>query len=90
MIPIYTLLSRIRWDREFGRGEFTIGYYDRVLDEIIRVPFSEIIFTSGNKTSIQLMDIEGIIQSVPLHRIKEVYKDNELIWHRENQWNLEK
>jgi uncharacterized protein (UPF0248 family) len=36
------------------------------------------------------MDIEGVIQSIPLHRIKEVYKDNELIWHRENQWNLEK
>lgn len=82
MISIYTLLSRIRWDREFGRGEFTIGYYDRVLDEIIRVPFSEIIFTSGNKKSIQLMDFDGIIQSIPLHRIKEVYKDNELIWHR--------
>ena len=82
MIPIYDLLSRIRWDREFGRGEFQIGYYDRIEDRIIRVPFSEIIFTEGDKKSIQIMDYDGIIQSIPLHRIKEVLKDNDLIWNR--------
>jgi uncharacterized protein (UPF0248 family) len=83
MIPIHKLLSRIRWDKEFGCGNFAIGYYDRLLGQIIRVPFSEIIFTPDNHNSIQIMDHEGVIHSVPLHRIKEVYKDNESIWHRE-------
>lgn len=29
MTPIHELLSRIRWDKEFGRGRFEIGYFDR-------------------------------------------------------------
>jgi len=44
MIPIQDLLHRIRWDPEFGRGEFVIGYYDRIEHEIIHVPFREIKF----------------------------------------------
>ena len=26
---------------------------------------------------------EAVLQSIPLHRIREVYKDGELIWHPE-------
>ena len=84
MIPIHELLSRIRWDKEFGRGDFVIGYYDRVLEEIIQVPFAELIFPPDSRNSIRIMDYDGVVHSVPLHRIKEVYKDNELIWHREH------
>jgi uncharacterized protein (UPF0248 family) len=40
MITIRALLNRIRWDREFGRGEFTIGYFDRLERRIIVVPLS--------------------------------------------------
>jgi hypothetical protein len=29
MTPIHDLLSRIRHDKEFGRGRFEIGYWDR-------------------------------------------------------------
>lgn len=32
MIPIHDLLSRIQWDREFGRDAFVLGYYDRILE----------------------------------------------------------
>lgn len=82
MIPIHQLLSRIRWDREFCRGHFAIGYYDRVGNEIVRVPFSEIIFSPDDHDSIRVMDHDGIVHSVPLHRIREVYRNSELIWHR--------
>jgi uncharacterized protein (UPF0248 family) len=82
LIPIHQLLSRIKWDREFGRGHFEIGYYDRVADAIIRVPFSDLIFSPDENRSVKIMDDEGIVHSLPLHRIKEVYRDNQLIWHR--------
>ena len=82
MIPIHNLLSRIRWDREFGQGEFALGYYDRMLKEVVRVSFSGVIFPAGKHDAIQVLTREGVIRSIPLHRIKEVYKDNELIWHR--------
>lgn len=82
MIPIHRLLSRIRWDAEFGQGDFTLGYYDRVRAEIIKVPLAEILFPRGRADVIQVMTPEGLMQSIPLHRIREVYKDNTLIWHR--------
>ena len=75
MQPIHELLNRIRWDREFGRASFAIGYYDRVADKIIRVSFSEIVRVPGDTFSFQLIDREGQSHTIPLHRIREVYRD---------------
>jgi len=83
MIPIQDLLHRILWDPEFGRGEFVIGYYDRIEHEIILVPFREIRFPKDGPGIFELIDHEGQTHSIPLHRVKSVYKDGELIWHRE-------
>lgn len=43
-ILIWDLLSRIRWDTEFGNTECVIGYWDRVGRRLIRVPFRRIRF----------------------------------------------
>ena len=84
MMPIHELLNRIRWDREFGRANFVIGYYDRLEDRIIRVPLGEIFFEPGDHFSFDLIDRDGELHSIPLHRIKEVYRDEVLIWQREH------
>jgi uncharacterized protein (UPF0248 family) len=82
MIPIHELLSRIRWDRQFGEGDFVIGYYDRVEDAVIRVPMRELFFQPDNHFAFDLIDRDGVLHSVPLHRIREVYRNDKLIWHR--------
>jgi uncharacterized protein (UPF0248 family) len=82
MITIRELLNRIRWDREYGRAEFAIGYFDRVEDRILIVPLGEILFTSGGSFSFQLTDREEVEVSIPLHRICRVYRNHELIWQR--------
>ncbi len=84
MIPIHELLSRIRWDRQFGAGDFVIGYYDRVEDTVIRVPMRELFFQPDNHFAFDIIDQDGVLHSVPLHRIREVYRDDKLIWHREH------
>ncbi len=61
MQPIHELLSRIRWDRKFGRGSFEIGYLDRVEEQIIRIPFDEIIQAPGNSFSFQIIDRDGVL-----------------------------
>ena len=82
MIPIQDLLNRIVWDKDFGRGSFEIGYYDRVKDEVIRAPFQQITFIPGDHFAFYLYGIDGEQSSIPFHRVREVYKNGELIWQR--------
>src|SRR5229473_995016 len=44
MIPIHELLNRIRWDPEFARGSFELGYYDRAENRVILVPLKGVSF----------------------------------------------
>ena len=82
MQPIHELLSRIRWDTEFARGRFQIGYFDRVADRIVLVPFHEIRFPEGESEIFELLNDEGEAQSIPFHRVREVHKDGQVIWQR--------
>jgi uncharacterized protein (UPF0248 family) len=82
MIPIHELLNRIRFDAEFARGDFQLGYYDRAEDRIILVSLREISFPSDSPQTFQLTDAEGQNHRIPFHRVREVYKDSQRIWHR--------
>lgn len=85
MIPIQELLARIRWDDEFAKGDFVIGYYDRVAEMVIQVPLRQIHVTQGDHFFFQITDPDGSIHEIPFHRVREVYKNKELIWHREHR-----
>ncbi len=82
MQPIRKLLSRIRWDRDFGQGSFEIGYLDRVAGEIIRIPFRELVIEPEERESFGVLDAEGVYQRIPFHRVREVYRNGECIWRR--------
>ncbi|MCG6899870.1 MAG: DUF504 domain-containing protein [Gammaproteobacteria bacterium] len=84
MIPIHELLNRIRWDREYGQADIEIGYYDRLEQRIIRVPMRSIFFEPGDHFAFDLYDHEGELHSIPLHRVKQVFRNGELIWQREH------
>ena len=82
MIPIHELLARIRWDPEFGRGNFEIGYWDRVEGKTLRIPLALMHPDSANPHELQFVDEEGVIHTLPLHRIREVVRDGVVIWRR--------
>lgn len=84
MKPIQELLNRIRWDEEYSKADFAVGYYDRVENRIIHVPFRELYFDRNDHFNFQLLDEDGISHTIPFHRIKEVYKNGDLIWQREH------
>jgi uncharacterized protein (UPF0248 family) len=84
MIPIHELLNRIKWDDEFGRAEFIIGYYDRIQNEIVKVPLKEMSFEKEDHFDFELIDDIGETHTIPLHRIREIYRDSKLIWHRKD------
>lgn len=84
MQTILDLLNRIRWDSEFSQGSFEIGFDDHVAHQHIRIPFDAMQFDMHDHFFFHYYDEEGEGHDVPLHRIKSVYKDGELIWHREH------
>jgi uncharacterized protein (UPF0248 family) len=82
MTPIQDLLHRIQWDPQFGQGRFVIGYYDRVSGRVERVPFQQLSLGSGNRFSFELVSANGQVRMVPLHRVREVWRNGQLIWQR--------
>lgn len=85
MILLQELLNRIRWDGDFGRGRFDLGYYDRVEDRIITVPFQQLILTAGDHFAFQLITPAGELIAIPFHRVRQVRKDGVLIWDRKQK-----
>jgi uncharacterized protein (UPF0248 family) len=82
MIPIHQLLSRIRWDKEFGTGYFEIGCEDHHTKKLVRIPFTRIHFEPGNQFSFHLEEETGEMVVIPFHRIRQVFRDGVLIWNR--------
>ena len=82
MTPIRELLNRIRWDADFARGKFELGYFDRVENRVIVVPFESVEFSKDDSRAFRLLDAEGRLHRIPFHRVREVYKDGQCIWRR--------
>jgi uncharacterized protein (UPF0248 family) len=83
MRPIHELLNRIRWDDKFAQADFIIGYYDRSRNDVIKIALNKIYFDKDDHFDFELTDDTGEHHSIPLHRIRQVYRNGELIWERE-------
>lgn len=80
MQPIHELLNKIRWDLNFI-GDFQIAFEDRASPELVRVSIREMRFTES-RFAFEITNEEGVAVSIPMHRIRKVYRDGELIWKR--------
>lgn len=83
MIPIHELLARMRWDPEFGRARFEIGYFDRGKKSLVHVPFERVRIPEEHGFAFEAVEDDGTVHSVPYHRVREVWRDGVLIWSRE-------
>ena len=84
MQTIQDLLNKIRWDPNFSQGHFEIGFDDHVEQCLVRIAFDAMQFDQKDHFFFHYFDQDGTEHDVPLHRIKSVYKNGELIWHREH------
>ena len=82
MIPIHELLSRIRYDPEFGQGQFEIGYFDRMEATVQRVAFHQVTFPEGERGVFEIFDESEQVRRIPFHRVREVWRDGRIIWRR--------
>lgn len=79
MITIKELINKIKWDKKENPDEFTLYYYDRVLDTLIELNYRDIIRIED---SFMIVMRNGEETNIPLHRVRYVKKNNEVIWAR--------
>ena len=79
MQPIQNLLNKIKWDKRENPEEYSIFYYDRILKELIEIPYEEIKRVEG---TFMVLDNEDE-SNVPFHRVKKVTRDGYVVWQRE-------
>jgi uncharacterized protein (UPF0248 family) len=48
----------------------------------VRVPFADVRLESGNGLALETADSDGTVHTIPLHRVREVWRNGELIWQR--------
>lgn len=80
MQPLEQLLDRIKWDAEFGNAAFALGYYDRVLRRELLAPLASVSTTGDGSFTFE--DETGTVRTIPLHRVRAVYRDGVTIWRR--------
>jgi uncharacterized protein (UPF0248 family) len=84
MKPLHELLNRIKWDAEFGNADFVLGYFDRFSPDLIMIPLGKAGFGEDKEDSFELTNEDGKQVNIPLHRVKQLYRNGELIWSREH------
>ena len=82
MTPIRALLDRIRWDDAFGNARFEVDYYDRVEDTLVRAPLQRATLGDRQHFFLELVAPDASIHSVPLHRVRAVWREGVRIWQR--------
>lgn len=70
------------WPSSRARLETGSGYYDRIDARIVKVPLARIAFDPDSHGSFEAIEADGSVHSVPYHRVREVYRNGELIWQR--------
>ena len=83
MVPLHELLARIRWDEGFAAAHFEIAYLDHVEKRLIRIDLGEMRPDPESHSMFCILDRDGDLLSVPYHRVKQVFRNGELIWQRE-------
>jgi uncharacterized protein (UPF0248 family) len=82
VVPIQDVLHRVQWDPAWRGGRFEIGYLDRVAGSTVRTALGAVHLQGGAHASLTIGDDDGVTRQVPLHRIRQVWRDGLLIWER--------
>ncbi len=72
------LLNKIRWDSKLKPEEYTIVYFDRILEKSFEIPFTSI----SRQSTFIVIKKDNQEVNIPLHRIKQVKRNGKVVWER--------
>ena len=78
MIPIQDLINKIKWDKRENPKDYSLIFID--LNKEKEIPYTDILRLEGNFMIILNNKAEEV--DIPLHRIRKVKKNKEIIWER--------
>lgn len=73
------LLNKIKWDSRENPDDYTILYYDRILNRLIEIKYTEIKKIEG---SFMVIEREGKDTMIPIHRVRKIKRKGILVWSR--------
>ncbi len=73
------LLNKIKWDPRENPEDYTIFYYDRILNRLIEIKYAEITRIEG---SFMVIEREGKDTMIPVHRVRKIKRKGILVWFR--------
>lgn len=77
MIPEHEILNKIKWDKKLTPSAYTIAYLD--LRKLTSIPYAAIKHIEDGFMTIEK---DGKDVAIPLHRIRTIRKNGEIIWQR--------
>lgn len=76
---ILDFLNKIKYDKRENPKDYTISYFDRILEKTLEIKFLDIKRIEGNFIILERGKKEV---NIPLHRIREIRKKGKLVWER--------
>jgi len=74
------ILNKLKWDRSEEPEKCSVFYIDRISNKLEKIEFKKIKNIEGN---FLILEKNGEETEIPIHRIREVRRENKLIWRRE-------
>ncbi|MFW6013666.1 MAG: DUF504 domain-containing protein [Candidatus Nanoarchaeia archaeon] len=79
MITAKEYLSKIKWDPKENPDEHSLLYYDRITKSLEELGLRELKI---EENIIKFVNMQGETINIPLHRIRVIKKNGEIVWKR--------
>ena len=80
MTTIKDIINKIKWDPNIkDKDSYSLFYLDRITKRLVEIRFNQIKNIEG---SFLIVDYEDETKEIPMHRIKKIMKDKEVIFQR--------
>jgi uncharacterized protein (UPF0248 family) len=79
MQPLRELINKIKWDKKENPDDYVFYYEDRKLKKLLPLRFNNI---EKIENIFMIVVKENKETYIPMHRVKEVRKKDEVVWKR--------